>query len=288
MKSKPLETGLKTIQLISTLELNNLRKLSIQISLSGLSFCIFNSRDSEVEFLKRIEFKSKLTPEAVLEELQAVITNEPLLSQPFDTVLVLFQNELSNLVPAAFFEEQNAADYLKFSSKIIKTDFISYDKIEAIDSINVFVPYININNYLFETYGEFEYKHASSIFLEQILKEIKVDANEDHIYINVAPYHFEMVAIKAGKLQLYNTFEYFTKEDFIYFVLFAIEQLKLNTETVIVKLTGRITKGDELYQLLYTYIRYVEFDEPSKPYTFEDANQIQSKHEHTLILNSFN
>ncbi|HUH26792.1 DUF3822 family protein, partial [Gelidibacter sp.] len=134
------------------MELINLKKLSIQISLSGLSFCILNSSNSEVEYLKRVNFKSKLTPEAALKELQGIIANEPLLSHAFDSILVLFQNELSNFVPEKFFEEDNAADYLKFSSKIIKTDFISHDKIEANESINVSVPYININNYLFEMY----------------------------------------------------------------------------------------------------------------------------------------
>src|SRR5690606_28179394 len=222
-----LETGLKTIQPINKLELDNLKKLSIQISLSGLSFCILNSSKSEIEYLKRVDFKSKLTPEAVLEELQNFISSQPLLDQTFENVLVLFQNELSNFVPEAFFEEQNAADYLKFSSKIIKTDFISHDKIEAIASINVFVPYINVNNYLFEVYGEFEYKHASTIFLEEIL-ETEDNSSDNKMYLNVAPFHFEMAVVKKDKLQLYNTFDYYTKEDFIYFVLFSIEQLKLD------------------------------------------------------------
>lgn len=279
-------TGLKTIQKTKNLKSHIKKELSIQISLSGFSFCILNSPQSEVEFLKRFDLKSKLTPEAVLKELQEVVSNEPLLSQTFDSVLVLFQNELSNFVPEEFFEEQNAADYLKFSSKIIKTDFISHDKLAINNSINVFVPYININNYLFEVYGEFEYKHASTIFLEQILNEEK-SSDEDNIYINVEPFHFEMAVIKKGQFQLYNTFEYYTKEDFIYFVLFSVEQMKLDTESVIVKLTGNIVKDDELYQMLYTYIRHVKFDGPSQEFTYlTDAPQL--KHQHTLILNSFN
>lgn len=287
MKLKPTETGLKTIQKTSNLNSHIIKELSIQISLSGLSFCILNRSDSEIEYLKRIDFKNKLVPETVLEELKGVISSEPLLSQPFENIVVLFQNELSNLVPEEFFEENNAADYLKFSSKIIRTDFISHDKIEANDSVNVFVPYMNINNYLFEVYGEFEYKHASTILLEQILKA-EEDATDDKMYINVEPFHFEMVVVKKGKIQLYNTFEYFTKEDFIYFVLFSVEQLKLNPENLTVKLTGKIMKDDPFYQLLYTYIRNVEFDEPSKTYSYNDTLEINSKHQYSLILNSFN
>lgn len=287
MKLKPLVTGLKTIQPLIKLELKPLKKLSIQISLSGLSFCILNGTDSKITYLKRFDFESKVTPEVVLERLKKAIEKEPLLNASFDSILVLFQNELSNLVPEELFDEQHSADYLKFSSKIIKTDFISHDKIEANKSINVFVPFMNINNYLFEVYGEFEYKHASTILLEHALMQER-DSEDSTIYINVEPCHYEMVVVKKGALQLYNTFEYHTKEDFIYFILFTIEQLKLNPETVVLKLSGSIEKADALYQILYTYIRHVTFNEPSETYAFDDTYTTASKHQHTLILNSFN
>ncbi len=264
-----------------------IKELSIQISLSGLSFCILDRSGSHIEYLKRIDFKTKLVPETVLEELKGVISSEPLLSQPFGNILVLFQNELSNLVPEEFFDENNAADYLKFSSKIIRTDFISHDKIDANDSVNVFVPYMNINNHLFEVYGEFEYKHASTIFLEQVLKD-EEGASDDKMYINVERFHFEMIVVKKGQFQLYNTFEYFTKEDFIYFILFCVEQLKLNPEKLTVKLSGNIMKDDALYQLLYTYIRYLDINNPSEKYSFNNTLENNSKHQHSLILNSFN
>ncbi|WP_299391458.1 DUF3822 family protein [uncultured Gelidibacter sp.] len=287
MKLKLTETGRKTTQREIKLESHILKKLSIQISLSGLSFCILNSADTKVDYLKRIDFKNKLTPEAVLDHLKKAIAEESLLREHFDSVLVIFQNDLSNLVPAEYFNEEHSADYLKFSSKIIKTDFISHDTIAANNSVNVFVPYVNINNYVFDVYGEFEYKHASTILMEHALKE-EQGAEDDKMYINVAPFHYEMVVVKKGQLQLYNTFEYDTKEDFIYFILFAIEQLQLDPETLIVKLTGIIEKDDALFNMLYTYIRFVEFDKPSQSFTFDSIDINASKHQHTLILNSFN
>lgn len=281
-----METGLKTIQKTNNLKSHIKKELSIQISLSGLSFCILNRSDSKIDYLKHIDFKSILIPETVLEKLQKTISDDTLLTQPFDAVLVLFQNELSNLVPEALFEENNAADYLKFSSKIIKTDFISFDKIEVNKSVNVFVPYVNINNYLFEVYGEFEYKHASTIFLEQIL-ETEDNSSDNKMYLNVAPSHFEMAVVKKDKLQLYNTFDYYTKEDFIYFVLFSIEQLKLDPENLIIKLSGNIAEDDALYQLLYTYIRHVQFNEPTIKHSYDEVLDGCPKHRHLLILNSF-
>ncbi|TDU40210.1 uncharacterized protein DUF3822 [Gelidibacter sediminis] len=265
----------------------HLKKLSIQISLSGLSFCILNTADKTVDYLKRIDFKIKQSPEAILEHLKNAIADEPLLRDTFDSVLVLFQNDLSNVVPQQFFNEEHSSDYLKFSSKIIKTDFISHDTIEVNNSVNVFVPYVNINNYIFEVYGAFEYKHASTILIEHALQETQA-TEETKLYINVAPVHFEMVVVHNGQLQLYNTFDYHTKEDFLYYILFVIEQLKLDPETLLLTLSGSIEKDDELYKLLYTYIRFVSFEEPSKALSFDLLELQVSKHQHALILNSFN
>ena len=122
--------------------------------------------------------------------------------------------------------------------------------------------------------------------LEQLL-EAEQNVTEDEMYINVEPFHFEMIVLKKGRFHLYNTFEYFTKEDFIYFVLFVVEQLKLNPETLTVNLTGHIVKDDDLYQLLYTYIRHVEFKQPSEKFSFDDSLQVRLKHQYSLILNSF-
>jgi len=287
MKLRLTETGQKIIQRKIKLESILLKKLSIQISLSGLSFCILNGAERKVVYLKRFDFKSKLTPEAVLEHLKSAIAEESSLNETFDSVLVLFQNELSNLVPEKFFNEAHSADYLKFSSKIMKTDFISHDRIAANKSVNVFVPFVNINNYIFEVYGAFEYKHASTILIEHALKN-EVTVEEDHMYLNVAPFHYEMVVVKKGQLELYNSFEYTTPEDFIYYILFTVEQLKLNPESLKIKLSGTIEKDDPLYKLLYTYIRCVAFELPSEKFTFDRLELQVSKHQYTLILNSFN
>ena len=50
--------------------------------------------------------------------------------------------------------------------------------------------------------------------------------------------HFEIIVIANKKLQLYNTFQFTSKEDFIYYVLFTAEQLKLNPEKFELLLLG--------------------------------------------------
>ena len=64
---------------------------------------------------------------------------------------------------------------------------------------------------------------------------------------------------KDEKLVFSNAFLFNTKEDVLYYILFTFEQLKISTDSVEVKLYGHVVKNEELYKLLYDYIRNIEF-----------------------------
>ncbi|OUR91783.1 hypothetical protein A9Q87_08220 [Flavobacteriales bacterium 34_180_T64] len=281
-----METGQKTIQTTNSLNSQIPNKLSIQISLSGLSFCVLNSQSNVIEHFQQIDFDKKLTPQVLLDRLSTIFDTNSTYSGQFETVLLIYHNQLSSIVPKLLFNEQNSADYLKFNAKILKTDYITHDQIEINDSVNVYVPLVNINNYIFDKFGAFEFKHASTILIETLLKT-ELSAKESRFYINVEKNHLEIILIENGALIFYNAFEYDSVEDFIYYILFTLEQLHLDQEHLKVVLTGSIHKNDANYKILYKYIRHIEFIQPIK--TFKYASNIEpfSNYNHFIILNSF-
>lgn len=266
-----METGQKTFQTNSNIDklLNN--TLSIQVSLSGLSFCILNTETNALIFNQSIAFDKPLNPTDVLKQLKLFINSNEILQQDFDSVQLIHENELSTLVPKPLFNEEFLADYLKFNSKILSNDFITYDNLAQGDIVNVYVPYVNINNFIYENYGVFEYNHYSTILLNSLfaLHKNKV---EKTMYVNVTDNHFEIIVIEGNKLLLYNTFEYNTKEDFIYYVLFSAEQLKLNPEEFPLILIGAISKENDLFKTAYTYVRNVSIHKSTPNFTFETKN----------------
>ena len=80
----------------------------------------------------------------------------------------------------------------------------------------------------------------------------------------------------------YNIFEYQTKEDFIYYILFTLEQLDLSTETTNISIIGAINEQSELYKILYTYIRNISFLN-SKKTIFNNQTEID-KHSNFILL----
>lgn len=266
-------------------KLTNL-KLSIQLSLSGLSFCVLDQEKNTISFLKHICFEKKLNPLDVLDKLKHTFNTEHILQSNFKNVCLIHDNELSTLVPKPLFSEENLADYLKFNSKILKSDFITYDNIAINDSVNVYIPYININNFIYDKFGAFTFKHVSTVLIEEILL---IEKNSDlvKVYVNINKNHFEIIVVNKSKLELYNSFEYNTKEDFIYYVLFTAEQLQLNPETFNLIFIGDIDTKDELYIIAYKYIRFVFLGNREDNYRYSDNAQPVGYHSNFTLIKSF-
>ncbi|WP_411768721.1 DUF3822 family protein [Winogradskyella sp. A3E31] len=260
------------------------KELSIQVDLNGLSFCILDTSEDKFTYFKRLEFKSKLTPFDTLNALKAELSSNTVFSGDFKSVLIIHQNELSTLVPKALYDASNNADYLKFNSKILQTDFITKDKLKSIEAVNVFIPYVNINNYIFETFGEFTYKHASTVLIDTIIE--KYSTLDETLFVNVHKGSMEVIVMKDKQLELFNRFDYTTTEDFLYYILFVAEQLNLNPETLIVKLSGTVTKDSPLFESIYKYIRHVDVLECSTTFNCDTIAEIDRLPNNFIILNS--
>lgn len=270
---------------------NNLNKLtnlelSIQISLSGLSFCTLERETNTITTLRQISFNKKLNPIELLDQLKHVFNTDDAFQNSFSRVFIIHDNELSTLVPKPLFNEDSLADYLKFNSKILKSDFITFDNITVNDSVNVYVPYVNINNFIYDKFGAFTFKHVSTILVEHLLL-IEKHSNIPKLYINVNDNHFEMIMINNSKLVLYNTFYFNTKEDFIYYILFTVEQLELNPETLNLIFIGDIDSKDELYIITYKYLRFVFLGNREDNYKYKDNAQPSTNHSNFALIKSF-
>ena len=255
------------------------KKLSIQFSLDGFSFYISNTHHIISKFTSFNFTKPIKSPELILKKIKEIFKNEKTLQQDFETVSVVHQNNLSTLVPNQYFKDDNLNKYLKYSVKTITTDLIVYDDLNFIKAKNVYVPFVNINNFIFQNFGEFEYKHHSSILLEKLFSQ---SDNSLNFFVNISQSLFDIVVLKDSKILFYNIFEYQTKEDFIYYILFTLEQLELSSDNTNVSLLGDINKQSELYKILYTYVRNISFFNSENP-IFNNQTEID-RHSNFILL----
>ena len=238
------------------------KNLSIQFSLDGFSFCIFNSDTKETVLFTEYIFEHSLTsPEYLLDKVIAIFATDKDLQQDFKSVFAIHQNNLATLVPNEYFDRSSLDSYLKYTVKTLSTDFITYDSLEAIEANTVYIPYVNINNYLFQNFGEFEYKHHSTILIDKLLNFSKEDS-EKQFFVHVSKNQLDIVVCQQNKLILHNSFSFTTKEDFLYYILFVAEQLQMDPDKFQLTFIGNIEKESDLYTITYNYVRNIHFLKP--------------------------
>lgn len=250
---------------------NNI-KLSIQVSLSGLSFCALNRDGNLIEFFKDSRFRRKMNPLETLQQIEKVYAEEQYLNVEPAEIEIIFSNELYSIVPEKFFTEENASDFLKFNTKILENDFVAHDDLPEQKLVNVYIPFTNINNFFFDRYGEFTYRHCVTVLVEEFLKQNKNQAEGEKVYLNRNSSGYDLLVIQKGQLLFSNSFHCETKEDFIYYLLFTAEQLELDPQHFELILLGNITQNSDYYDIAYTYIRKISFLETSFGYHFDAGN----------------
>ncbi len=253
--------------------IENYHKLSIQVSLNGLSFCIVDTIANTIKQFKRLNFGKELSPYETQKELKQLFRESQVTDYSFAEVVVIHRNNLFSLVPKPLFDKAELANYLKFNVKILANDLVEYDEIGSYDLVNVYVPFVNINNYIYDLFGEFEFMHHGTVMVQSLLNSHS-NGNEPICYVHVADKQMDITVLTQKQLLFFNSFQFITKEDFIYYLLFTLEQLKLNTETLKLRLFGSVDMGDELYNIAYEYIQHISlFIPPSDIYSTEELEK---------------
>ena len=260
------------------------KKLSIQVSLNGLSFCILEKDSNTISYFRKVNFKKQLDPIKVLSKIESIYEQDESLDQEIDDVNLVFSNALFSLVPEKLFNPDHVAGYLKFNTRILKTDFIAFDNLRD-EIVNIYIPYANIINYFFDKYGEFEYRHGLSVLIDSLL-ELPKETTGPKAYLHAHLHNYELVIIENGKLIFANSFEYDTKEDFLYYLLFTAEQLKLDPGRFELILLGDIKKESEEYKMIWDYIRNISFMGPFHPFTFEEKAKPEDELSEYLLIKS--
>ncbi len=265
---------------------NKNNKLSILIAQDGLCFCASNQR--RINGFYTQDFPEIQRPENLLKAMESDETAQFLDDhQEKDTeVEVFYANSLFTLVPLPYFDPRKLSDYLKYNIKLLNTDEIAFDTLKEINAKLVYVPYVNINNYIFDRFGEFTYHHVVSPFISSSFRLQHVGSTT--VCLEVYSHHFMMSVVNEGELLLCNAYEYYAPEDLVYYVLFAIAQLNLNRETLRLLLSGKIEENSSAYNLLYTYIKHIHFADHIKQGIELTETMVKegAQHQYQLLLNN--
>jgi hypothetical protein len=199
-------------------------------------------------------------PNQLISEFKKSVENSTLLKGNFDKAVLGVINEYASLVPEALYDENKRNEFFEFTQGKKEEYSLGDDRLINLKARNIFALPTSLKDTITQIMPSVKIKHASSALVDGlILKYKKIEG--EHIVIHVQYSHFEMGMFNDGALQYFNSFNYTTAEDFIYYTLFVIEQLGLNPERVQIEVIGEVDSSSNVYNLLYKYVRNVHFGE---------------------------
>lgn len=260
--------------------------LTIQLSLDGFSFIIYSSEKQRYIVLEHYFFDQVSNEIQLCSILDEIVLKKQWLAYAYQAVYVLVDNNSNALVPFPLYDEKEKGNYLAFAQPYTENSRIAVEKLKNNESYNLYylsnVLVAKIKNF----WANSKIVHQSSILVESLLIDHKNKCSEAQIFVNMRSRIFDMVVIKDDKLLFYNYFKYHVKEDFIYFVLFSMEQLRINPEKTPLTFIGLIEQTSDIYAITEHYIRTINFVERNRNLKYSYLLEEIPFYKHYLLYNT--
>jgi hypothetical protein len=218
--------------------------LTIRMDSDGFSLFVSSNQSGSPLTSKRIDCEfSKQTFESILN----IIDSETRINH--NHIKIIIESNQYVLIPTDFFKLEDVADLLFLEHKISKSDSILFNKIPEFGIVNVFAMPGIILEALTQLFPETEIDHHIS---ELLTDNVKL-STENCAYCRARNKMLDIVAVKNSRINLINSFDYETNEDFLYFVLNVYEKLNLEASKTPL-FVYNIEQKTDLKSLLEKYI----------------------------------
>jgi hypothetical protein len=229
------------------------KELYISISYQNIKYTVV--QNDKVEVLQDYYYYKPIEKEKESEYLKELAQEDEILREKnWKSVLILSFPTPFTLIPKELFEANEIKKYLSFVDNSLKNDFVTYQEQTILEAFNVFSIKQNFRNECLEIYPQAQFTHITKAFIDLLLKNITFDNKDLNTHIFVAEDYLLLVIIEEGNLIFSNVFFHKTAQDFLYYVLFVLDDLRIDRQLTTIKLYGQINQVAEIYRLLSLYV----------------------------------
>ncbi|MBP3253163.1 MAG: DUF3822 family protein [Bacteroidales bacterium] len=174
----------------------------------------------------------------------------------FNSIRAVCPTKRSVWVPYKLYDAQKNKDYLKTVNALYSSDTVIANTCEKLDAVNIFA-------YPLQQYSGVKIVMPKAKFVSplQVLAEYAFDVSsfmQNTFILHKNANGCDYVIFKGNSFTLSNTFDYKTPDDLIYFILYTLEKLQINTAEVNLLITGEKYDQTEL-TLLKRYVKHVSY-----------------------------
>ena len=232
-------------------------RMTIQCALGGFSFSLLDDTQKTLIGLEYYHSELLNSGDDLFHALERALESKDLNHKEFKSVTCIIDDRYNTLVPQALYNEADQGQYLDFGFQLPDRSVLQADHLETVGCYNVFAWSKDLKDKILTKWKQAHVIHSSSVFINSVMQR-----SEDRcVFINVRNRDFDMLIQRDGKLSFFNNFRFNTKDDFAYFLVFAMEQNGLSGQDTPVCFTGLILPASEIIDLCGRYVRDLCFME---------------------------
>ncbi|MCK9220573.1 MAG: DUF3822 family protein [Bacteroidales bacterium] len=271
-------------KLDESLNLQETRQYGLSILLSEvmISYCILDFKRNKflgIQQIQRSDHSSRNIVPAVKPSLNdfinAVIKAQPWLKNQFKSIQIAYVGEKVTLIPSQLFDPNEKGNYLQFNFVKEQEEQVFSDHLIPFDTQLVYtVPSVLIQS-MNVHFPNIKIVHFAGILMNSIWINYKNRINTHRVFLHVRETHFDLLIYDGRQMNYFNSFPFQSAEDVAYYLIFVLEQLNFNPETMPLVLLGNVEKGSAMFELLFKYVRHIEFGHRNESFKYSHIlNQI--------------
>ena len=231
-------------------------RMTIQFALGGLSFALLDVENNRLVALECYQSDLLTDSRDLFRTLERALESKELNNKVFQSVVGLVDNRCCTFVPMTLFNEADKTKYLEFAHQISGSSVIASERLETADCVSVFAWSKSLQDMILAKWEDARITHSSTVFVESVMRNA-----DEGIFVYVRNRDFDMVIKHEGKLAFFNNFRFNTKADFVYFLLFAMEQYGFSGQDTPVTFAGLIRPMSDIMDLCGRYVKDIRFVE---------------------------
>lgn len=261
----------------------NTVQLFLQLGQDSLSVAHFDASNNQYVGLEYYRLESQENWSLSIPKIESVLQGLDLKKYQ-KAVRVALVDPLYTFIPKALFDSEEVETYIKFNHPIDDSEHLDFqfDLIEDLQLVVVYALPKELKTLLEKDTTQLKWNH----FSKPLLEAASLKSSKDQLFqVHVQNKRFDALLVKEGKLQYFNSFPYETVEDFVYYLLYAMEQLKLDREADKIELVGEFEEHSALYELLFKYIRNLSIGGRPNAVNFSTILSSLPAHYHYNLFN---
>lgn len=231
-------------------------RLSVYLNADQLVYAVTDILSRKLLHLQSYSFFNILNQEEYNNTLKQMIASDEILALAYGKAQIHLLTECFTLVPEKLFDETSAKELLQFNQLFVQSINVKCEKIAKTDAMMVYGINKDTATILNSFFKTGVLKHASSIWIESLLSQ---NIQGEFLHCYVQPTTMQIAFVKKNQLKFFNIYPYKTPEDFIYYLMNAVNHLGLDQDKTPLQFSGEVIADSAIYKLAYKYMRNIQF-----------------------------